>query len=294
MLLHQKKGIIFDLDQTLVDTSSFDLLRRERRWHEIYQRLDSLTISFEICDLLVNLMIDQWKVMVVSSAKEEYVQRILNLIINSGMNFYDTKITFDEVIGNAGATALQKKEKFEAIMKSQNIHKSFAYSVGDRQIDIDAANLAGIISIGTSWWNNDPLNDCDLVVSSPEALFENLCTYSPRKISINKYFESKSASIDYKNQLVSSITDDLLGCEVTLGKNINAIIVDLDTDPLIEDKDYFFIKIEFKIDSLVDGQKYVAGEKEWMTISSTSSDIGRSPCSVMIEYQDYYYESTPF
>ena len=86
----------------------------------------------------------------------------------------------------------------------------------------------------------------------------------------------------------------MLGCEVTLGNDINAIIVDIDTDPLIEDKDYFFIKIEFKIDSLVDGQKYVAGEKEWMTISSTSSDIGRSPCSVMIEYQDYYYESTPF
>ena len=179
-------------------------------------------------------------------------------------------------------------------MESQNIHKSFAYSVGDRQIDVDAANMAGIISIGPSWWNNDPLNDCDLVVSSPEVLFKNLCTYSPRKISINKYFESKSASIDYKNQLVSSITHDLLGCEVTLGNDINAIIVDIDTDPLIEDKDNFFIKVEFKNDSLVDNQKYVAGEKEWIFISSGSSQLGHSACSVMIEDQDWYYESIPF
>ena len=165
------EGIIFDLDQTLVDTSMFEKFREQRRWEDIYEQLDLLDISDEILELLFNLRLFHWKILVVSSAREEYVERILDKICKNS-----DQIFFDGFLGNAGKTAHSKSKKYEEILKSYNVKKAYAYAVGDMQIDIDAANILGIGSIGASWSNIissqvlSRYDDCDLIIETPREL----------------------------------------------------------------------------------------------------------------------------
>ena len=41
------KGIIFDLDMTLVDTSSLLMLRSQRKWGEVYERISQIEKQIE-------------------------------------------------------------------------------------------------------------------------------------------------------------------------------------------------------------------------------------------------------
>ena len=79
-MLYQQKGIIFDLDQTLIDTSAFAKLRQDRNWNAINERMDNLEVSPQILELLYNLKQLDCKIMVVSSANENYIKRILDKI----------------------------------------------------------------------------------------------------------------------------------------------------------------------------------------------------------------------
>ena len=54
-MLYQQKGIIFDLDQTLVDTSAFEKLRQDRNWNAINERMDNLEVSPQILELYITL-----------------------------------------------------------------------------------------------------------------------------------------------------------------------------------------------------------------------------------------------
>ena len=173
-MLYQQKGIIFDLDQTLVDTSAFEKLRQDRNWNAINERMDNLEVSPQILELLYNLKQLDWKIMVVSSANENYVKRILDKIGDK---------LFDDFIGNAGANAFQKSIKYNQILKKNNVKKAFAYAVGDSQIDIDAANKLGIGALGAAWsdiWPKlhnqyvPPPDNCDIVFHTPRELLNHL------------------------------------------------------------------------------------------------------------------------
>ncbi|MEC7859714.1 MAG: NIF family HAD-type phosphatase [Pseudomonadota bacterium] len=173
-MLYQQKGIIFDLDQTLVDTSAFEKLRQDRNWNAINERMDNLEVSPQILELLYNLKQLDWKIMVVSSANENYVKRILDKIGDK---------LFDDFIGNAGANAFQKSTKYNQILKKNNVKKAFAYAVGDSQIDIDAANKLGIGALGAAWsdiWPKlhnqyvPPPDNCDIVFHTPRELLNHL------------------------------------------------------------------------------------------------------------------------
>ena len=49
------KGVIFDLDMTLVDTSSLKQLRTKRRWPQVYDRLDETKLFEGVSNLIDNL-----------------------------------------------------------------------------------------------------------------------------------------------------------------------------------------------------------------------------------------------
>ena len=185
MITHQDKGIIFDLDQTLVDTSSFQELRDKRNWNAIYQQIHDLEINPQVIKLLSDLSDHKWTIMVVSSSREEYVGWILEEIGN---------YFFDDYLGNAGATADSKADKYVEILDRNNIKIASAYSVGDSQLDIDAANKIGIASVGVSWWRNEFPENSDISSSSPIELLNYLEPNENREIVL-KHATSNDLSV---------------------------------------------------------------------------------------------------
>ena len=89
---------------------------------------------------------------------------------------------FEDYLGSAGRNAFEKSKKYEKILTKNHVKKAFAYAVGDRQMDIDAANNIGIGSIGVSWWENKTLKNCDLAPSKPDELFNYLRAYTEKEL----------------------------------------------------------------------------------------------------------------
>jgi len=170
VLFEEKKGIIFDLDQTLVDTSDFESLRDSRQWQKVYEEVKQLKISTEIIKLIISLNHYNWKIMVVSSAQEDYVNKVLDRMNECSGD--KTDYCIQNPICNAGKTAYQKRTKYQQMLEKHNIKLAFSYAVGDRQIDIDAANELGIVSIAANWFDDRSLGSYDLAFDSPNKLLD--------------------------------------------------------------------------------------------------------------------------
>ncbi len=87
------KGIIFDLDMTLVDTSCFEELRNQRLWSQIYSNTKNTKIYDGISEL-VSELVKYYKVGIVTSSPRTYAERIidyysLNIPVLSA--YHDTK-----------------------------------------------------------------------------------------------------------------------------------------------------------------------------------------------------------
>lgn len=55
MSLDRHSGIIFDLDMTLVDTSSLSSLREKRLWNRVYEKIPITTVFQDIINLIQSL-----------------------------------------------------------------------------------------------------------------------------------------------------------------------------------------------------------------------------------------------
>jgi len=71
------RAIIFDLDQTLVNSQSIEHLRRARNWSIVYQSVPSI-LAYDGIDEILTLARENYvKLAIVSSAPSSYVQRVV-------------------------------------------------------------------------------------------------------------------------------------------------------------------------------------------------------------------------
>ena len=135
------KAILFDLDMTLVDTSSLLSLRSERKWSEVYNRLDE-TKLFNSISSLIKKSKSKYKIGIVTNSPRKYAQKLIdfhNLDIPILSAFHDTK---------------KHKPDPEPIIYGVNklgIEPEEVIYVGDETGDIYAAKSAKCTAVGVTW-----------------------------------------------------------------------------------------------------------------------------------------------
>lgn len=137
-----RNNIIFDLDLTLVDTTLAEPYRKVRDWNGAYSVLPQCAVYeglYEVFDVIRKFGINTC---IVSTSPRTYVERVVqqfNLPINHIVAYHDAK-----PIKPHPAPMLKALEILGCDAKD-------AISFGDRVIDIQSSNAAGIESIACFW-----------------------------------------------------------------------------------------------------------------------------------------------
>lgn len=143
-------GVIFDLDQTIIDSSIAYECRRNRNWQQVYALIPKMKPYEKVVELIKVLISNRIEVAVVTSSPRSYCEKILNYL---GISNVITVCYHD--------TDKHKPDPepyLKAISKMKTRENKLVYVVGDEENDIIAAKAIRvegirIISILT-YWNN--------------------------------------------------------------------------------------------------------------------------------------------
>jgi HAD superfamily hydrolase (TIGR01549 family) len=154
--------VIFDLDQTLVDSRVCEPHRKARQWPEVYAKIPKIQEYVGVSDLLNELKDLGIDTCVVTSSPRPYCERVLRRF---GWVFRKTVCYHD--------TARRKPhaDPYLAAMAQFGAEAADTVAVGDAANDIYAAESGGIFSIGTLWGSAD--GDA-LRESSPDVICESV------------------------------------------------------------------------------------------------------------------------
>ncbi len=136
------RSIIFDLDLTLIDTTVLEPLRHNRQWQEAYHRIPETTMYEGISQVLDIIRKHNIPCAIVSTSPRPYVEKIVeyyNLPVQHIVSYHDAKPIKPHPAQMLKALELMGKPAKDVI------------SFGDRVIDIQASNAAGIESVACFW-----------------------------------------------------------------------------------------------------------------------------------------------
>lgn len=154
-------GVIFDLDQTIIDSRIAYRERINRNWQEVYALIPRMRPYQSVVDLIKTMVDDGIEVAIVTSSPRPYCQRILDFLGITGVItvcYHDTEKHKPD-----------SEPILQAISKMKNQEKKQIIAVGDEEKDIVAANRAGVISVLGCWgnqsirhnWNKDIVPDVE-------------------------------------------------------------------------------------------------------------------------------------
>lgn len=137
-----KTNLIFDLDLTLVDTTPAEPYRSRRDWEGAYATLSQCTVYKGLEEVFAVIRKHHINTCIVSTSPRPYIEKVVtrfNLPINHIVAYHDAK-----PIKPHPAPMLKALEILGCDAKN-------AISFGDRVIDIQSSNAAGIESVACFW-----------------------------------------------------------------------------------------------------------------------------------------------
>lgn len=157
----QKKGILFDLDQTLVDTSSLYGLRKQRNWRVVFERIH-LTKLYPGIKELLNELKEHYKIGIVTSSISKYAEKVIRhhqIPIPLFAAYHDT--------------AEHKPHPAPILLgiKKLGCLANDTISIGDETRDVIAAQRAGAVAIAVTWGLD---SQDDLKNTEPFAIANNI------------------------------------------------------------------------------------------------------------------------
>lgn len=135
-------GVIFDLDQTIVDSTLAVTLRKSRNWPKVYELIPKFTIYKGITEVFDFLDHHNIPTVIVTTSPRPYCVKVVNHI----------KMRCDYIVAYHDAQPI--KPHPAPMLKALELLKmkpSQAISIGDRAIDIESSHAAGIVSVGCLW-----------------------------------------------------------------------------------------------------------------------------------------------
>jgi HAD superfamily hydrolase (TIGR01662 family) len=151
--------IIFDLDQTLVDTSSVEHLRAARRWGDVMGKIATLPVYPGVENLLTGLSADGQRLAIVTRSPDMVAKWFIKnraWPIEVVVGYHDVK---------------RRKPDPEGLllaMKRAGAKPEETLHIGDQAHDTEAARGAGVRAIGVTWGIAD---HTELAKSNPDHLF---------------------------------------------------------------------------------------------------------------------------
>ena len=136
------RKIIFDLDLTLVDTTVVEQARHDRNWQLAYSLIPKCKLYEGMEEVLAIIRNNNINTCIVSTSPRTYVEKVVdcfNLPIQHIVAYHDAK-----PIKPHPAPMLKALEHL-------GCSAAEAISFGDRVIDIQASNAAGIESVACFW-----------------------------------------------------------------------------------------------------------------------------------------------
>ncbi len=153
--------IIFDLDQTLLDTSVASAERRKRNWSNVYNLIPSF-IPYEGINQALDFLSQSYlRIGIVTSSPETYCRRILkhfNWHFDHLVCYHDTRLH------------KPNPEPLLKFTKDLGVRPETVLSIGDDAIDTISGKNAGVITIGALWGSDDPK---ELIESQPDHLIRS-------------------------------------------------------------------------------------------------------------------------
>jgi HAD superfamily hydrolase (TIGR01549 family) len=140
------KGVLFDLDNTLVDTSIASQELKDERWADA----EKLIPRFKLYDGIRELFdfLQQYNICtgVVSTSPKEYCKKVLDYF----------SISCGCIVGKQdGVHDKPNPDPMLKALKDLKLEKWNALSIGDRAKDIHSSKMAGIVSVGCLWGSQE-------------------------------------------------------------------------------------------------------------------------------------------
>lgn len=160
---------IFDLDQTLVDSSIAEQHRNQREWKTVFSMISQFEVYEGIDDVFRILHEKGEKICVVTSSPEGYCKAVLKkfgLQVDATVCYHDT---------------VRHKPYPDPILKAIELlgeNNQYIVSIGDADKDVIAAHDAGVIS-GLALWGREmssPSVNADYVFETVEDLKKFIIT----------------------------------------------------------------------------------------------------------------------
>jgi HAD superfamily hydrolase (TIGR01549 family) len=139
-------NFIFDLDQTIVESTIAEEDRKRRNWQEVYRLIPSFKVYEGILSWLAEILESGGKIAIVTSSPSTYATKVLtyfNIPRHLVVGYHDTK---------------NRKPHPEPILFALSALKfdpRQTFSLGDREMDIRASKSAGVKSCACYWGSNE-------------------------------------------------------------------------------------------------------------------------------------------
>jgi HAD superfamily hydrolase (TIGR01662 family) len=157
------KGIIFDLDQTLVDTRPVEQFRDERNWNKAIRNLPRTSVYPGIPEIIGKLISIDVKCGIVTSSPRKYAESVVS--------HHDLRIP---VLVAYQDTHKHKPHPQPIIraMELLDIDPQDVIAVGDNESDVLAANAAGVRAVLSGWSSAPELAPMysQIIIESPSQL----------------------------------------------------------------------------------------------------------------------------
>lgn len=147
--------IIFDLDQTLIDSSIAEALRTQRNWSAVKKLIPEFTIYDGIRDVLQFIEDNNIRMCIVTSSISNYC--------NSVLSHWGINSEFQVCYHDTNSRKPDPEPILTAIQRF-GCENTQILSVGDRNIDIIASNSANVSSVACLWGSQ---NDEALLAANP-------------------------------------------------------------------------------------------------------------------------------
>lgn len=149
-----KKGVIFDLDQTLVDSSSAEPYRG-KNWSKACSLIPEFKLYNGFSEVFEYIINNDIKVVIVSTSVSFYVNKVVkhfNVPCNRIIAYHDV------------SRRKPDPECMNQALCTMSLTAEDVISFGDRVIDIQASNAAKIKSVACLWGT---LEASELVAANP-------------------------------------------------------------------------------------------------------------------------------
>ena len=159
------KAAIFDLDLTLIDSTIAEEARHHRDWSRVYSLIPLFRLYDGMNDVFDFIRTNQIPVAIVSTAPSSYLRRVISAF----------SIPANVIVGYHDASPIKPHPApMLAALRQLNLPGHQAISFGDRGIDIQSSNSAGIPSVACFWGTKER----DILLSAAPTY----SAYSPTEI----------------------------------------------------------------------------------------------------------------